>query len=144
MCRNNTTSSVSARCFCLWPARNLFKKRHSTDRSEIVNQILADDEFIIHLVNSVNKLLSRSYIAQCQAKYIADCKENLPENFHAEIRDFAENYTFVVQDKIQLFHWSKSSCNLHPILVYFKQDGKLIHQSCCFLSDDIRYDTNFV
>ncbi len=83
-------------------------------------------------------------MAKCQAKHIANYKENLPENFLAEIRYFAENYTCVVQDKIQLLHCSKSSCNLHPILVYFKQDGKLILQSCCFFSDDLEYDTNLV
>ncbi len=121
-----------------------FKQWQSTDRSELVNQILAVDEFIDLLVNSIDKLTSHSYIAKCQAKYFADCKGNLPENSLVVVGDFAENYTFVVQDEIQSFHWSKSSCTLHPIVLYFKQDGKLIHQSYCFISDDLEHDTNFV
>ena len=47
--------------------------------------------------------------------------------------DFAENYTFVVQDEIQSFHWSKQYCTLHPVVVYYKENGKLAQKSFCFI-----------
>ncbi len=31
------------------------------------------------------------------------------------LADFAENFKFVIQDKIQSYHWSQHQCMLHPI-----------------------------
>ena len=59
--------------------------------------------------------------------------------------DFAENYQFLVQDKIQSYHWSKEYCILHLLVVYFIDgDGNIQHNSLCFISDDNNRDTNFV
>ena len=40
--------------------------------------------------------------------------------------DFAENFSFVVQDEIQAFHWNKLQATLHPIVMYYKQNGNLL------------------
>ena len=48
------------------------------------------------------------------------------------------------QDEIQSFHWSKLYCTLHPIVVYYKENGKLDEKSFCFISDDLEHDTEFV
>ena len=58
--------------------------------------------------------------------------------------DFAENYTFSIQDEIQSYHWHKQYCTLHPIVLYYKEKGQLVGKSFCFLSDDLNYDTCFV
>ena len=58
--------------------------------------------------------------------------------------DFAENYQFVIQDEIQGFHWNKQSCTLHPIVLYYMKDNKLMEKSLCFISDDLNHDTCFV
>ena len=63
-----------------------------------------------------------------------------------KLGDFSENYEFLVQDEIQSYHWSKDSCTLHPIVVYFKTPGEqeIQHKSFCFMSDDRNHDTCFV
>ena len=38
------------------------------------------------------------------------------------VGDFAENYQFLTQGKIQSYHWSKEYCTLYPVVVYFKDD----------------------
>ncbi len=58
--------------------------------------------------------------------------------------DFAENYSFVVQDKVQGYHWNQQSCSLHPVVVYYLKDGKIAEQSLCIISDDLNHDTSFV
>ena len=93
---------------------------------------------------SIDKVTTHSYIAKCQSCYLSSRKENLLEHSAIVLGDFAENYTFVVQDEIQSFHWSKTYCILHPIVLCIKQDGKLVHHSFCFISDDNEHDTNFV
>ena len=59
--------------------------------------------------------------------------------------DFAENYQFLIQDKIQCYHWSKEYCTLHPVVVYFKDDtASLWHISICFVSNDNSHNTCFL
>ena len=47
------------------------------------------------------------------------------------IADFSENYSFVVQDEVQSFHWNNLQATVHTFLCYFKDgDGKI--DSICF------------
>jgi hypothetical protein len=34
--------------------------------------------------------------------------------------DFAENYSSVVQDEVQGFHWAINQPTVHPFVVYYK------------------------
>ena len=95
-----------------------FLQWQSTDHSQLISQTLCSEEFIDLLINSIDKLTSHSYIAKCQASYFSSRKENLDEDSVIVLGDFAENYTFVVQDEIQSFHWSKQYCTLHPAVLY--------------------------
>ena len=60
--------------------------------------------------------------------------------------DFAENLSFIVQDKIQRYHWNNQECSLHPIVLYYHKENKsdLVSTSICFISDDLKHDVNFV
>ena len=60
--------------------------------------------------------------------------------------DFAENFSFIVQDEIQGYHWNKQQCNLHPVVLYYCKENKsdLVSTSICFISDDLKRDVNFV
>lgn len=50
--------------------------------------------------------------------------------------DFAETYSYVVQDEIQSFHWENKQATLHPFVAYQRQeDGTLIHRNICVISD---------
>ncbi|KAG1698830.1 U11/U12 small nuclear ribonucleoprotein [Nymphon striatum] len=35
-------------------------------------------------------------------------------------------------------------CTIHLVVIYFKEEGKLNHQSLCCISDDLEHDTGFV
>lgn len=59
--------------------------------------------------------------------------------------DFAENYNFVLQNEVQSYHWSHSSCSVHPVVIYSRNgDGTIIETSLCFISDDLKHDVPFV
>lgn len=57
--------------------------------------------------------------------------------------DFAENYSFIVQE-VQGFHWTNKQCSLHPVIIYFWDDSELEHRSFCVLSNDLTHDVPFV
>lgn len=114
------------------------------DRTKLVMQSMNVEEYIDILIEAIDALTPHSYIAKCQAKYLKNRKEDLPQDCLIVLGDFAENYTFVVQDEVESFHWSKQHCTLHPIVLYYKENGKLLQKSFCILSHDLEHDTSFV
>ena len=70
-------------------------------------------------------------------------QESLEEKHVIILGDFAENYSFVVQDEVQGFHWNNLQCTPHPVVVYFK-DGVLESISYCIISDDNKHDVGMI
>ena len=62
------------------------------------------DEFLEFLVEKLKKLLSHYFIYKQQDNFLKNKKETLSDNEYIILLDFAENYTFMVQDVIQSFH----------------------------------------
>lgn len=56
--------------------------------------------------------------------------------------DFAENYTFVVQDAAQAFHWNNDQATLLTSVCYFRYGSEVKHGSIVMISDDLRHDTS--
>ena len=101
-------------------------------------------DFIELLINKIDILTTHSYIAKSQAGYLKKLKNDLKENEVIVLGDIAENYGFIVQDEIQGFHWNTSQCTLHPVVVYYKQNGNLQNHSLRYISDDLNHDVDFV
>ena len=60
------------------------------------------------------------------------------------LEDFAENFSFLVLDEIQGYHWNQSQCSLHPVVVYICSSDNLVESSLCILSEDLNHDVAFV
>ena len=60
--------------------------------------------------------------------------------------DFAENYSFLVQDAIQGFYWQNNQATLHPFAVYHRDTtSNLVHcESICVASDHLKHEQNTV
>lgn len=70
-------------------------------------------------------------MAKQQAAFLRQTKIDLGENEFIVSLDFSENYSFVVQDATQGWHWSKSRCTIHPFVMYYnnKKNNVLEHLS---------------
>ena len=68
-------------------------------------------------------------------------KETLQQDTTIILLDFAENYSFVVQDAIQGFYWENSQATLHPFTIYYKEDDELKYMSVCIISDCMKHET---
>ena len=62
------------------------------------------------------KLLSHHFIYKQQQNFLKNKKETLSDNECIIILDFAENYTFMVQDAIQSFHWNNTQATICHLL----------------------------
>lgn len=121
-----------------------FSQWTTTGRSTLVIQQESIEEYVDLVVSSIEKLMSHSYIAKAQTKYLKHIKENLSKGKAIYLGDIAENYKFVAQDEVQGFHWNNDQCTLHPVVVYFDHENSLNHLSYCIISDDNNHDVSFV
>ena len=113
-----------------------FQQWVTTDRCTLLTLTHTVDEFIEDLADKVSKLTRHHYIAYKQALYLKNLKESLALNECIIHGDFSENYSFVVQDAAQGFHWENSQATLHPYVVYYKNaEGVLQAESHCVISD---------
>ena len=76
--------------------------------------------------------LPHSFIAKLQAIYLKHPKEIVSPDEAIVLGDFAENYTFVVQDEIQSYHWHKKQCSLHPVIIYYMKEQLEVFFLCYF------------
>ena len=78
-----------------------------------------------------------------QSSYLRSLKENIPQDTVIILSDFAENYSFVVQDAVQGHHWDNSQGIFHPFAVYHcaNPDNDLVKcLSICVISDCLKHD----
>jgi hypothetical protein len=64
------------------------------------------DEFTDMLIAKLAVLQSHSFVAVQQAMYLKELKFDLKVGVVIVLCDFAENYSFVLQDEAQRFHWN--------------------------------------
>ena len=127
-------------------AENVFYKQWiSTDRTTLVNHYSTVEEFIAKLVDDVYEVCPHNFLAKAQANHLKIAKENLSESELIILLDYAEKYSFVVQDALQGFHLENSQATIHPFVAYFKSsNGGLKHTSICVISDCLKHDQTAV
>ena len=99
-----------------------FKHWISTDRTTLEERTNPIAEFLEMLIQEIDQLTTHHYVARNQSNYLKHLKVTLEPKQAIIILDFAENYSFIVQDAIQGFHWNNSQATLHPFAVYYR-DG---------------------
>ena len=81
-----------------------FKKWQTTDRSNLEEVELDFYDFLDEICDQIRNLTVHHFIAESQNKYFKYAKDNLFEGECVTVLDFAENYSFIVQDAVQGFH----------------------------------------
>src|SRR6218665_1427307 len=104
-------------------------------RSEMVAVLIEE------LCRQVELITSHYFIAKSQAEFLTASKTTLKENSAVILLDFAENYSFLVQDAIQGHHWNNRQATLHPFTVYYMKDNTLKTLSICVISDCMQHDS---
>jgi hypothetical protein len=121
-----------------------YKQWLHTERTMLVSLQLPVSDFTQMACKSLDVLRDHHYIAKAQAAYLRMTKETLAPACVVILMDFAENYSFVVQDAVQGQHWNNSQATLHPFTVYYKDEGELKCLSICVVSDHLQHNTNVV
>jgi hypothetical protein len=109
--------------------RGWFKSRTKRYHLEKVSKPVED--FLELFMESLVKLLPHHFITKEQSKYYQFLKENLTEGQVLVVCDFAENYTCVMQNEIQGYHWTQEQITIHPFVAYYRHQNKDL-QSVCY------------
>ena len=76
-------------------------------------------EFVNEICKLAKFLCEHHYIKNSPATYLEHCKSALPKDNAFILLDFAENYSFIVQDVFQGCLWN-SQATLHLVIIYEK------------------------
>lgn len=118
----------------------------STDRTQQVQSTVTLEEYLDVLIERLEKLIPHSFITKAQARYLKELKSNMNADEAVVLVDFSENYSFVIQNEAQGYHWTNSSCSLHAVVIYTRNTdtGDLLVTNMCIVSDDLEHDVAFV
>lgn len=123
------------------PERIFYKQWVTVDRAEMLTLTTPRDEFFETLAQKLDKLKKHHYISKVQSQFLKDKKASLNSSECLVLADFAENFSFVIQDEIQSHHWVNRQATIHPFVYYCHEGGQLKHQSICIISDHMEHNT---
>ena len=118
-----------------------YKQWITVDRCRMESITKNSDDFVEEFLEMLLKLKTHSFIANRQKECYSEKKENLAPGELVINCDFAENYSFILQDEVQSFHWTTNQATLHPFIVYYKWEDKIKHLQYVFISDCLEHNT---
>ena len=111
-----------------------YKQWISTDRSTLEAITNSADEFMEFFCEKLKILL--------QSAFHMEVNSSLQSGVFQVITDFAENYSFILQDEAQGFQWNNSQASIHPFVIYYTESSGELHQlSFVVISDCLHHDT---
>lgn len=112
------------------------------DRTSLITREFVAGDFVSTLLTRIDKLTEHHFISKHQNNYLRILKESLKVGEIIVLLDFAENFTFIVQDAVQGYYWENTQVTLHPFVVYWrKEDGSLGVLNLCMISDYLTHET---
>jgi hypothetical protein len=118
-----------------------FKRWTHTDRSNLETVVKKIDDFLSEFFQCIKLYQHHAFITRAQSTFYSDTKQDIKEGEVLVVCDFAENYSFVVQDEIQSFHWNKEISTVHPFLAYYKTGTIINHVNFVVISECNTHDT---
>ncbi|KAL5491531.1 hypothetical protein EMCRGX_G016833 [Ephydatia muelleri] len=114
----------------------------SVDHTTFVTITQTADIFVDSLVEYLLKLRKHDFIAKEQAAFLVE-KSSLQEGEIVVLGDFAENYSFVIQDAVQGFHWNNTQATIHPFVAYYYDAvrGEVCFLNFVIISDSLTHDS---
>lgn len=119
----------------------LFEQWITVDRCDIETILKSAKQFVNYFCGKMSKLIKHDFIKKEQFRFLKTTKDNLKEGEFLVICDFAENYSFVMQDEVQSHHWNAKQATIHPFMIYYRDNLQEKHFSFLIISDDLHHDS---
>jgi hypothetical protein len=109
---------------------------------ELVTILSSAEEFIESSLEKLFLLLCHSFTATQQVVFLKELKHNLQSGEFMVLCNFADNYSSVLQDEIQGFHWNNTQATVYPFVIYIKKSLAVNteHENVVMISDCLKHD----
>lgn len=119
-----------------------FSQWVSTDRCNLQSYTQPLNEALDYFIIKLKKLIPHYYISLQQSNFIKQIKLTLNDTEVLVSCDFAENYSFIIQNAAQSFHYNNLQATIHPFVIYYRNiEDELCHYSFIVISDCLHHDT---
>lgn len=118
-----------------------FRQWVSVDRCNLKILEKSSEEFIDLFCSKLSSLVRHDFLTKQQEAFLNYIKENLKESEFTITCDFSQNYSIVLQDEAQSYHWISQQITIHPFVIYFKRKNKIEHVNYVVVSDCLEYNT---
>ena len=99
------------------------------------------DDFLEQFLSKVQLLKRHDFVAKQHARYLQSCQESLVTGEFVVIGDFSENFSFVIKDAAQSFHWNNNMATIHPFVYYYDDQNNIKNGNFVLISDCNIHDT---
>lgn len=112
------------------------------EKNDIITKVDSYDDFVCHFKSCLPKFLAHEFIYTKQRDYIHELKNGLMDGGSTVMLtvDFGENYSFVVQNATQGFHWNNRQATIFPFVAHFKKEGIIEYKTYFIISDEMGHD----
>lgn len=121
----------------------MFQQWMTVDRCTLETLVKSIDDYIDDFTDKLLEYKKHNFLAKKQAAALKEYKANLKVGEVLTLGDFSENYSFLIQDAIQGFHWNNDQATLHPFVSYFRrsEDAEIEFCTLIIISDSLKHNT---
>ncbi|KAK3929167.1 ARL14 effector protein [Frankliniella fusca] len=114
-----------------------------TDRGNIITKISSIEDFVEDLVTLLEDLVTHHFIFKEQSSYFNERLNTLKDGEVVIVGDFAENYSFLVQNSIKAMYFNQKQSTIHPFSVTYWDPISAKKEQKCFavISDYMDHST---
>ena len=114
-------------------------------RKDLVLQSMTGVAFHGLFADHLKHFIMHNFIFRWQAQQFKECMLTFPNDVVVSVIDFAENYSFKMQNEIQSMHWWSTQVTILVHITYVRNLTGSIEKTLHFyISDDKQHDTLFV
>lgn len=114
-------------------------------RKDLIVQRMKSATFISLFSAHLTSFIKHNFVFRWQAQQFKDCLLKFPSNVVVSVIDFAENYSFKIQNEIQSMHWWSTQVTILVHITYVRNAAGGVQKTLHFyISDDRQHDTLFV
>ena len=138
---NNLPTSVT---YKTWKRVTVMDNGKEFQKMKIIEETEDKDVFITGFKKEAEDFKNHVQRVQRQYKELRNLKQNLPNSEVILQMDFAENFACRSLEEIQSAYWNQTSVTLHPVVIYYKENEELKHQSIVMVSDEMSHSASTV
>ena len=119
----------------------IYRKWNTTDRAENTLIKASPPNFVHNFIINLKKFKSHNFVAKVQSNYLRHLKTHIKQEELIVQCNYSENYSFVIQDAIQSYHWSYSQATIHPFVIYYRTADDTVGSISLIISEYLVHDT---